>query len=128
MIESLDDESCVIDSIELRMLLHDTLEISQSLVSFSDAYYIVDIGDLFKIFGIESDRSTMDLVHAHVGTDSREIDEGIEFWTVPSFPEYPSCPYYHLDFSFLELLGDSEDGLFWCKYLHSVFESPDPLT
>lgn len=128
MIESLDDESRIIDSVELGMLLLDTFEISLSLVSLSDAYDIVDIGDLFKIFGIESDRSTVDLVHAHIGTDSREIDKGIEFWTVPSFPEYPACPYYHLDFSFLELLGDSEDGLFRCKYLRSFFEPPDPLT
>ena len=77
---------------------------------------------------IDTDRPSMDLVHTHIGTHTSEVDERVHGWTVPSFPEYPSCSYHHLGFSVGELLSHREDGLINHFSLLPICDLPDALS
>ena len=77
---------------------------------------------------IYTDSSPMDLIHAHIRADTREVDECIHGWTVPSLPEYPSCSYHHLSFSVGELLSHREDSLINHFSLLPIYDLPDALS
>ncbi len=106
MIEFLDDEATIINSIELRVFFLESFEVAHSLVSIAKTNDIIDVCYLLRIARVKSDCATMNLVYTHIGTDSREINEGIDRRAIPSFTEDSTSSDDKLGFSFGELLCD----------------------
>jgi hypothetical protein len=112
VIEFFDHETAIADSVELGMFFLESIEVTHTLIPLTETDDIVDIGYFLRMGWIETDSSTMNLIHTHVGTHTCEIDESIDCRAVPAFSKDSSCTDDNFSFSSSELLCDREYRLF----------------